>query len=113
MTPALRRSQWAPWAGLFAGAAGWFLHQQAGADANYWDGRFGGPLWTVLVAIVSAVIILSGAWLSWTSRREPEGGEEAPATRRFGGLVGACAALIFLFAVVLQTLASLIVPSCP
>lgn len=113
MTSALRRSPWTPWAGLFAGAAGWFLHQQGGAGANYWDCRFGGPVWTVALGLVSAAIILAGGWISWSARRAPEGGEDLPGARRFGGTVGAVAALVFLFAVALQTLGGLIVPSCP
>lgn len=109
----LERSPWAPWAGLFSGAAGWFLHQQGGAGANYWDCRFGGPLWTVMLALVSAAIILAGAYVSWGARRAPEAGEDRPEARRFGGTVSALAALVFLFAVVLQTLAGLLVPACP
>lgn len=112
MTGDLKRSPWAPWSGVFAGAFGWFLHQQAGANANYWDCRFGGPLWTVGLGLVCAAIILVGAAVSWRARRAPSEGEDRPEARAFAGLVGAVAALIFLFAMLLDVLASLTVPAC-
>ncbi|MCW2573919.1 MAG: hypothetical protein JWO88_3977 [Frankiales bacterium] len=110
MSPRLARSAWTPWAGLFAGATGWFIHQQAGAGANYWDCRFGGPLWTLLLTLACAALVAIGGWVSWTSQRTA--GEDTSATRRFSGLVGASTAAIFLMAIGFQTLASLIVPSC-
>jgi hypothetical protein len=106
-----RGSAWTPWTGLFAGAVGWFAHQQAGAGANYWNCRFGGPLWVVLITLVSMAIIVAGATISWRARRTPEG-EDQPGARRFAGLVGAATALIFLLAVILQAAAGLIVPAC-
>jgi hypothetical protein len=111
VSPRATGSAWTPWAGLFAGAAGWFIHQQGGANANYWDCRFGGPLWTLALGLVCGLVVIAGGWLSWASRRAA--GEDAPATRRFSGLVGAATAAIFLMAIAFQTLASLIVPSCP
>jgi hypothetical protein len=110
VTPRVARSAWAPWAGLFCGAAGWFIHQQAGAGANYWDCRFGGPLWSLLLALVCGGLAAVGGWVSWSSHRRL--GEDAPGERRFAGLVGAATAAIFLMAIGFQTLASLIVPSC-
>jgi hypothetical protein len=110
MSRPLRVSAWAPWAGLFAGAAGWFTHQTFGADANYWDCRLGGPLWAVGLGLVCALVTAAGGWLSWTSRSS--GGEAASETRRFSGLVGAACAAIFLMTILFQTLAGLIVPAC-
>jgi len=110
MTPDVRRSSWTPWAGLFAGAAGWFVHQQFGANANYWDCRFGGPLWTILLALVCGVVVVTGGWMSWAARGTP--GEDRASTRSFAGLVGAATAAIFLMAILFGTLAGLVVPSC-
>jgi hypothetical protein len=110
MTPKVRRSPWTPWAGLFAGAAAWFAHQQFGAGANYWDCRFGGPLWTILLALVCGLVAAVGGWMSWTARGTP--GEDRTDTRSFAGLVGAATAAIFLMTIAFGTLASLIVPSC-
>lgn len=110
MSPVDRRSAWAPWAGLFCGAGGWFTHQTFGADANYWDCHFGGPLWAIGLGLVCALIVVGGGWLSWTSRRTA--GEGVSETRRFYGLVGTATAAIFLMAICFQTLAGLIVPSC-
>jgi len=110
MRPRAARSAWAPWAGLFCGAAGWFAHQTFGADANYWDCRFGGPAWGVGLAVVCSLLVVAGGWVSWTSRGTH--GEDRTDTRNFSGLVGAATAAIFLMAIAFQTLASLIVPSC-
>jgi hypothetical protein len=110
MSRPLRVSAWAPWAGMFAGAAGWFAHQTFGADANYWDCRFGGALWAVLLALACAAVAAAGGWISWTSRTS--GGEDTDETRRFSGVVGAATAAIFLMAIAFQTLAGLIVPAC-
>jgi len=110
MSPEARGSAWTPWAGLFAGAAGWFAHQQFGANANYWDCRFGGPLWDLLLALVCGLVAVVGGWVSWTSRGTA--GEDRTATRNFSGLVGAATAAIFLLAIAFQTLAGLIVPAC-
>ena len=110
MSPHARSSAWTPWAGLFAGATGWFVHQTLGADANYWDCRFGGPLWAVLLALVCGLVAAGGGWVSWSSRRTA--GEDSGDTRRFSGAVGAATAAIFLMAIAFQTLAALIVPSC-
>ena len=110
MTPQVRRSAWTPWTGLFAGAAGWFVHQTLGADANYWDCRFGGPLWAVLLALVCGFVVVLGGWISWRARGTE--GEDTAETRRFFGMVGAATAAIFLMAISFQTLAGLIVPAC-
>lgn len=110
MTPDVRRSAWTPWTGLFAGAAAWFAHQQFGANANYWDCHFGGPLWTLLLGSVCGLVTLVGGWMSWRSRRAP--GEASGETRGFAGIVGAATAGIFLMAIAFATLASVIVPSC-
>jgi hypothetical protein len=110
MSRPLRYSAWSPWAGLFAGAAGWFAHQTFGADANYWDCRLGGPLWAGGLGLACAALVAAGGWMSWISRLS--GGEDTPETRRFSGLVGAATAAIFLMAIAFQTLAGLIVPAC-
>jgi hypothetical protein len=110
MSRPLRLSGWSPWAGLFAGAAAWFAHQSFGADANYWDCRFGGPVWTTALGVVCAAIAAGGGWISWSARSS--GGETAGETRRFSGLVGAATAAIFLMTITFQTLGGLIVPAC-
>jgi hypothetical protein len=104
------KAAFAPWAGLFLGAAGWFLHQQAGSGANAWDCRIGGALTMVVLALVFGGLAVAGGVISWRARK-PIGGPTAE-VRRFSGLVGAATAGIFLLAIVFDTLASLIVPAC-
>lgn len=100
----------APWAGLFLGALGWFVHQQGGSNADYWDCRIGGPLWAVLLSIPCVAAAAIGGYVSWAAARAAQG--EGSATRRFAGAVGAATAAIFLMAIGFQVLGSLIVPAC-
>jgi hypothetical protein len=104
------RSAFAPWAGLFFGAGGWFLHQQAGSGANAWDCHMGGPLTMLVLFVVCGAIVVFGGVVSWRARK-PIGGPTAE-MRRFSGLVGAATAGIFLLAIIFDTLAGLIVPAC-
>ena len=110
MTARAMRSALTPWAGLFLGALAWFFDQQAGAGANYWDCKLGGPLMLVGLAIVCAIVVIAGGVISWRARGIA--GEDQAGTRRFSGVVGAASAGIFLLAIVFDTLASLIVPAC-
>jgi hypothetical protein len=110
MTARAMRSALTPWAGLFLGAASWFLDQQAGAGANYWDCKLGGPLMLVSLAVVCGVVTIAGGLISWRARRIA--GDDQAGTRRFSGVVGAASAGIFLLAIVFDTIASLIVPAC-
>jgi hypothetical protein len=107
----LRESRLAPWAGMFLGAAGWFLHHQAGSNANYWDCRLGGPLYTVILAVACSAIVAAGGWISWRIWRSPAG-PDGMEPRSFAGLVAAGCAALFLFAIAMQTLGGLIVPKC-
>ena len=110
MSPRAMRSALAPWSGLFLGAAAWFIAQQAGANANFWDCGFGGLAFGVGVSLICAAVTVAGGVVSWRARRA--GGEDRPGTRRFAGLVGAATAGIFLMAISFQTLGSAIVPAC-
>lgn len=110
MSAAGLKSAFAPWAGLFLGAVGWFAHQQTGSGANAWDCHMGGALTVLGLTLVFGGLAVLGGVISWRARRPVEGpGAE---TRRFSGLVGTATAGIFLLAIVFDTLAGLIVPAC-
>jgi uncharacterized membrane protein len=110
VSPRAVRSALTPWAGVFLGAAAWFIHQQAGSGGDYWDCHLTGPFWSIGVGIVCGAIAVIGGVISWGSRRSA--GEDRSETRRFSGIVGAASAGIFLMAILFQILASLIVPAC-
>ena len=104
-------SLWAPWAGLFLGAAAWFAHHQGGSDLNLWDCRVGGSGYAVALGLGCAALAALGGLISWRGR----GREQAPTadqSRRFASLVGVAGAGLFLLAIVFQTLASVLVPAC-
>jgi hypothetical protein len=102
-----------PWAGLWMGGGGWFLHQQAVVNTNYADCSLSGPVTVILIGLISAALAVLGGWLSWTARSRAES-EGAPdlGSRRFLGELGTGASALFLVAIVYQLLAGLVVPEC-
>ena len=110
MTGRVQASALAPWAGLFLGAFGWFLHHQTGSDANHYDCRVAGGGFVVGVGLVCALIVAVGGLISWASApvREPPDGQN----RGFARIVGMTSAAIFLLAIGIQTLAGALVPPC-
>jgi hypothetical protein len=113
MSVPLGRSSLAPWAGLFLGAAAWFGQQQIGSSTVYWDCRLGGPLLTLGLGAVAAVLTVAGGLISWRVHRRlraaPQGG---PHNRSVAGMIGAGSAAVFLLAILFQSLIGVIVPAC-
>lgn len=98
----------APWLGMLGAAAGWFASQLAGSNAVFDDCRFGAGWFVVAVSLAGLALAAAGGFFSldvWRRRDETEG-------RRFLGLVAALLAALAAFAIVLQTIASLILPRC-
>jgi hypothetical protein len=110
MNTRLQTSVLAPWAGLFLGAFGWFLHHQTASDANYFDCRQADGVFAVWTGILCAVIVAGGGLISWLAGRGQ--GDGRGQNHRFGRLVGMAASAIFLLAVGFQTLAGVLVPAC-
>ena len=98
-----------PWAGLFLGAAAWFVHHQAGSDTIYWDCQLGGPLLTAGLGLVCGLVTAVGGVVSWRARKETVG---VGNNRAFAGVVGAACAGIFLLTILFQSLIGFIVPAC-
>jgi hypothetical protein len=106
----LTNSAVAPWAGLFLGAAGWFLHHQAGSDTNVWDCRTAGGGFTIGLGVICALVVAGGGLISWAaSVPEPPAAHQY---RQFARWVGMAGAAIFLLAIGFQTLAGALVPAC-
>jgi hypothetical protein len=103
-------------AALFAGAVAWTLQQQGAYVAVSWicGPAASRPVWLFTAAALATLAI--GTWASWhTWRRSPAIGSETSDVlrpRRFLGLVSLGAALLFLFAILLQAGAALFLPGC-
>jgi hypothetical protein len=108
MTGRLRRSPLSPWAGLFVGAAAWFLHHQAGSNANVYACHVAGGPYVIVVGLACAALAIIGGVVSW--RAEPPA--ETPQSHRFARIVGMAAAAIFTLAIGFQVLGGAIVPDC-
>jgi hypothetical protein len=103
-----------PWAGLVAGLLGWALPDQIASNIIQENCRLGGPLLVGSTGLLGGLLALAGGWLSYGIwRAAPNNGEAiGPGTRRFIAGISALAALIFLGAIVLQTIAGFIIPAC-
>lgn len=114
MRPRLLQRDLLPWAGLVGGLLGWALPDQIASNLIQENCRLGGPLLVGGTGLLGALLALAGGWLSYrvwrTTASEPDA--IGPGTRKFIAAVSALAALVFLGAIVLQTLAGFIIPAC-
>jgi hypothetical protein len=94
------------WLGAAAGPVGWVLHQQLLSNLEHFDCRFGGATLGIVASALIGSCVVAGGLLCWRIR------ERADDPMRFIGTVGAVSAVIFLFAIALQILGTLIVPVC-
>jgi hypothetical protein len=104
-------------AALFAGVAAWALQQQGGYVAASWMcGNQGKPMvW--LLTVAALVLLAAGSWLSWHTLRpllhdDRTEDSDISRPRRFLSLVALLAALLFLFAVLMQAAAAIFLPGC-
>jgi len=111
MIQRLKTSPFAPWAGLYLGAAAWFLHHQTGSDTNFWDCRAAGGAFTVGVGLVCALLAVGGGLISWAAA-VPEAQGAGRQYREFARWVGMAGAAIFLLSIGFQILAGVFVPAC-
>jgi hypothetical protein len=99
-------------AGLFAGAAAWALHQQAGIIIASWNCETASdPIWQsggLAATLLLVGAIASGAALSATRWLRVDAGRP----RRFLATVSLMAIALFFFAIALQVCAALFLPGC-
>ena len=97
------------WAALALGALAWFGSQQLGSGLSFSDCYANGALETGLIGLVALALAFVGGWMShdtWKRRdRDAEG-------RDFAALVGMLTAALLAVAILWQTLAAFIIPSC-
>ena len=103
------RSHANAWAALALGAFAWFASQQLGSDLSFSDCRNNGALETGIIGLAALAVTLAGGLISHKAwkRREPEA-----EGRDFAALVGMLVAGLLAVAIVYQTVAAFIIPSC-
>jgi hypothetical protein len=101
----------AVWSGLWAPALLWAVNMQLGQVLPYVDCARQIRSSAVTSIAVTVLALLAG-WVSWRSVRPPAAGFGSPSTLRFAGNVSALSALIFAFALFMQTIASLVLTGC-
>ena len=96
------------WAALAAGAAAWFVSQQAGADLAF-SHCHATPLPAILICLLALALAGAGAFLShrvWDRAAAEHAGTP------FTALIGMLTAGLLAVAIVYQIVAVLIIPSC-
>jgi hypothetical protein len=67
---------------------------------------------SALVSLALTMLALAAGLISWRSAHTPPVGFGSPRTLRFDSTVGVLSALMFAFALALQTVASLVLTGC-
>jgi uncharacterized membrane protein len=96
------------WAALAAGTFAWFNSQQLGSNWAFAGCPSATPLVHLLIGLVALALIAGGGFLSlrvWRSGSVEE-------ARPFVALVGILTSGLLGIAIILQTLAGLIIPRC-
>jgi hypothetical protein len=96
-----------PWAGMIGAAAGWILAHQIGSDGTFYECDNGTTI-TLVVGILSLILTAGSGLASFRLWRR--GGETE--ARRFIALVGWLFAILLGLAILLPTIAGLIIPEC-
>jgi len=99
------------WSGLWAPALLWALNMQLGQLLPYLDCTRQFRSSAIASGIATVLALLAG-YVSWRSVSSPPAGFGSPSTLRFAGALSALSALIFAFATVMQTIASLVLTGC-
>jgi len=108
MTLASRWSRIAPWMALIAAPLAWAIHQQVLSDMLHFNCHLGSAQAGLIMAVLAIALLLGAGFVSWRARRD-EGASEG---RYFIAVIGTVFTGVSLFAILLQTLATLILPGC-
>jgi hypothetical protein len=101
----------ATWTGLWLPGLVWVTNTQLGQIVPLLDCTRQ-VRWSALVSAIFMVLALLAALVSWRFARSAPLGFGSPRTIRFDAAVSAVSALVFAFALMLQTIASLMVSGC-
>jgi hypothetical protein len=112
MSRRLAQTRWAPWAGLFLGAIAWAAHHQIGSNLVYLRCAPTDRTLVVTIGAVLLIVAIGATLLSWSSRRAGQQAEHALETRRFAAWISTAGGALFALAIVFQTAAGLLAPTC-
>jgi hypothetical protein len=96
-----------PWAGMIGAGGAWILDHQIGSDGTFYNCDAGSTV-TIIVGVLALIVtVISGiaSFRLWRSNAETH-------ARRFIALVGWLFAILLGLAILLPTLAGLIIPEC-
>lgn len=96
-----------PWSGMIGAGLGWALSDQLGSNFIFDHCEAAHPLLMLLIGLVGLAIAIVGGLHSLPVWRD-----EPPSGRRFVAGTGIGMAALFSVAILLQTVASLIIPRC-
>jgi hypothetical protein len=99
------------WSGLWAAALLWAANMEAGQILPTFDCARQSDASTIISAACTVLAILA-ALISWRSSRASPTGFGSPRTLRFDATLSVLGAFVFVFALLLQTTASLVLTGC-
>lgn len=97
-----------PWAGLISGAIGAALAHQFGAEGMFDDCEAIAPVPLILAALLGLAIVAAGAVASWRVWRDQAEVE----SRRLVAVISLGACALFVLAILLPMIATLVLPPC-
>jgi uncharacterized membrane protein YqjE len=98
-------------AGLAIAASAWAVNMQLGEILPYLDCRHH-QRFSAIASLVALLLTAAAAVLSWRASRRVADSAPLTATSEFIGALSALCALIFVFALSMQTIASLVLSGC-
>jgi hypothetical protein len=97
----------APWAGLIVGLIAFSIVHQYGSDGVFDDCQTASPGPVLIVALIGALACVASAFASWRTMR----GAVSEA-RRVVAVISMGMAALFVFAILLGVIATLVLPPC-
>ena len=97
------------WAALAAAVAAWFGSQQAGSDLSFAHCHASGAVPVLIIGLIALALAGIGGFFS---HKVWDRGAAEHAGKPFIALIGMLTAALFAVAIVYQTLAAFIIPSC-
>jgi hypothetical protein len=102
------RDLFVPWAGLAVGVAAAGIAHQFGSEGAFDDCATISPIPLILVCLISIAATIFAGVSSWRVVRDDKQGE----ARRVVAIVSVGSVALFVFAMILPIIASLVLPPC-
>ena len=111
MKPSRVRIRLEAWAGLWLAGLLWAINMLAGQILPVRDCERSVFL-SASLSLLFTVLALAAGLVSWRAASKETAGFASPNTLRFDAMLSALSALVFSFALALQTIASLVLTGC-